>query len=527
MTRRYPIGIQTFSEIIEGKYVYIDKTDLVWQMANGAKFIFLNRPRRFGKSLLTSTLYAYFRGQKELFQGLRITELEQAWTSYPVIHLDLSILKGKENAAELQRSLCLMLYQIKDYGNDPMEKTPGEMLRGMIQRANQQTGRKVVVLVDEYDAPLLDVLHTDATLADFRRIMQEFYVPLKASESLIRFCFLTGITKFSQLSTFSTINNLYNASMDDRFAAICGITETELARDMVPDIAQMAEANGYTPEEMHQRLKMRYDGYHFSEHSEDIYNPFSLFYAFDSKDLHNYWFSSGTPTFLLRQMQHFRTDITALEHIEAPASAFDQPTENMQNALPLLYQSGYLTIKDYDRDTEAYTLAIPNQEVRIGFTEGLLPAYTGLDTGNVQLGFAAKFWRALRQNNIDLALREMQSFMASLPYVEGFKRKLEEAATAEGFYEYTLYLILSMLNVYVRTQVKCRGGRIDVVVLMPDTTYVMELKTRGTAREALAQIDSHDYDLPYRTEGRRVVKVGLLFDIESRSLKEWCVDGKE
>ena len=526
--RRYPLGIQTFSRIRREGYVYIDKTDLVWQLTHYATFIFLSRPRRFGKSLLTSTLESYFLGEREWFEGLKIMDLEQEWTQYPVIRLSLSTAKGQESPDALRDKLRLIMKPYtEDYGSDPDEKTPGGMLAGLIRRAWKKTGRQVAVLIDEYDAPLLEVLHDDAVLPQYRRVMQEFYETLKDSEAIIKFCFITGITKFSQLSTFSTINNLYNASMDDRFAAICGITETELARDMVPDIAQMAEANGYTPEEMHQRLKMRYDGYHFSEHSEDIYNPFSLFYAFDSKDLHNYWFSSGTPTFLLRQMQHFRTDITALEHIEAPASAFDQPTENMQNALPLLYQSGYLTIKDYDRDTEAYTLAIPNQEVRIGFTEGLLPAYTGLDTGNVQLGFAAKFWRALRQNNIDLALREMQSFMASLPYVEGFKRKLEEAATAEGFYEYTLYLILSMLNVYVRTQVKCRGGRIDVVVLMPDTTYVMELKTRGTAREALAQIDSHDYDLPYRTEGRRVVKVGLLFDIESRSLKEWCVDGKE
>jgi hypothetical protein len=289
------------------------------------------------------------------------------------------------------------------------------------------------------------------------------------------------------------------------------------------DIRDMADHFGCSSEEMFQRIKNRYDGYHFSEVSDDIYNPFSLLNAFGDQKLDNYWFASGTPTFLIQQMQHFKTDITSLDRLEVSSSAFDQPTENMEDALPLLYQSGYLTIKDYDPDIEAYTLSIPNQEVRVGYIRGLLPVYTGLNTNSVQMGFAAKFWKALRKGDIDLAMREMQSYMAGIPYVEGFKQKLAEAATAEGFYEYTMYLIFSMLNVYVRTQVKCAGGRTDMVVWMPDTTYVFELKVNGTAQEALQQIDDKSYAIPYATDGRKVVKVGVKFNADTRTPEDWVI----
>ena len=274
---------------------------------------------------------------------------------------------------------------------------------------------------------------------------------------------------------------------------------------------------------MFEKIKLRYDGYHFSSVSDDIYNPYSLLNALCDQQLDNYWFASGTPTFLIRQLQHFKTDIMSFDRLEVPSSAFDQPTENMKDALPLLYQSGYLTIKDYDRDIEAYTLSIPNQEVRIGYVKGLLPIYTGLNDAEVQIGFAAKFWRALKQGDVDLAMREMQTFLAGVPYVEGFKKKLEEAATAEGFYEYTMYLIFSMLNVYVRTQVKCARGRTDMVVWMPDTIYVFELKVSGTAEQALEQIDDRGYAIPYQADGRRVVKVGVKFNPDTRVPEEWSM----
>ena len=521
--RKYPVGIQTFSEIRKGNYVYIDKTDLMWEMTR-MKYVFLSRPRRFGKSLLTTTLDSYFKGQKELFEGLKIMDLETEWEQFPVIHVDLSVAKAETTVEGLRNVLFRLLNPYKDeYGEGAYESSPGGLFSGLIHRAYKQTGKQVAVIIDEYDAPLLDKLHLPELLDGFRNVMQEFFIQLKANEALIRFCFITGITKFSQLSIFSTINNLTNISMDAKYAAICGITEEELINDMAPDIAMLAEKYECTPEEMHGKLKKQYDGYRFAKKSPDIYNPFSLLKCFNQRDIANYWFESGTPTFLIRQMQHFRTDITTLERIEASATAFDRPPEAMNTALPLLYQTGYLTIKEYDRESNSYILSIPNNEVRTGFIDGLIPTYIGLDGSYVQDGFALKFWRALRKRDIDLAMKEMKTYFAGLPYVEGFQKKLEQVNNYEGFYEWSLYLIFSMLNVYVRTQVKCAGGRTDVVVEMPDTTYVLELKANGTAQEALDQINSKGYALPYETEGRQVVKVGVAFERETMTVGEYKV----
>ena len=524
LVRRYPVGIQTFSEIRESGYVYIDKTDLVWQLVHEAKYNFLSRPRRFGKSLLSSTLDAYFQGRKDLFEGLKIMQMEQEWETYPVIHLDLSVAKRQPSAEELRQALMWLMNPLcEKYGRNELETSPGKMLNGLIHRAYEQTGKQVAVIIDEYDAPLLDMLHASEQLEQFRNVMQEFYVQLKAKEAMVKFCFITGITKFSQLSIFSTINNLLNVSMQPEYAAICGITETEFATDMAPDIAMLAQKYGCTAKEMHAKLKQQYDGYRFSEESPDIYNPYSLLKCFTQKKIDNYWFDSGTPTFLIRQMQHFRTDITTMDDLEVPSTAFDRPTEAMTTALPLLYQAGYLTIKGYDRDSMAYTLGIPNQEVRLGFVDGLLPTYIGLDGADVQMGFALKFWRALRAKDLDLALREMQAYLAGLPYIEGFKKKLENISNAEGFYEWSFYLIFNMLNVYAKTQVKCAGGRIDMVAYMPDTVYVFELKVNGTAADALKQIDTKGYAIAYQTDGRNVVKVGVSFSTESKTIKDWIV----
>lgn len=521
--RHYPVGIQTFSEIVRGGYVYIDKTDLMWRMQNKRKYIFLSRPRRFGKSLLSSTLHSFFAGQKNLFTGLKVMNLENEWMSYPVIHLDLSIAKGKTSAMELKDSLMWLMNPFcEEYGFGVKEDTPGKMVSELITRASQKTGKQVVIIVDEYDAPLLDVLHED-NLDELRKVMQEFYTPLKACEKDIKFCFITGITKFSQLSIFSTINNLTNISLWPEFSAICGITENELSEQMQEDIELMANRNRLSAMEMHTKLKTLYDGYHFSEDSEEVYNPFSLLKAFDSKKIGNYWFESGTPSFLVKEMKFFQTDIMSLDQLEVPSTAFDQPTEDMEDALPLLYQSGYLTIKGYNPEIDMYTLSIPNQEVRIGYTRGLLPSYIGLKAAEVQTGFAAKFWTALKKNDIELAMREMKSYMAGILYVEGFKKKLSEAATVEGFYEYTMYLIFSMLNVYVRTQVKCAGGRADIVVWMPEKIYIFEIKVSESSGKAMNQIEANGYATPFITDGRDIVKVGIKFDKETRVPTEWTV----
>ena len=524
--RRYPVGIQTFSRLREGGYIYIDKTDLMWRMTHVSPYVFLSRPRRFGKSLLTTTLCSFFRGERELFEGLKVMEMERDWKAYPVLHIDVSMAKGQANLEELCGALKLLLEPYTAiYGKNPMETTPGKSFSGIIRRAYEQTGEQVVVVIDEYDAPLLDVLHEEEQLGGYRHVMQEFYQCLKANEAMIRFCFITGITKFSQLSIFSTLNNITNVSLDPEFAAICGITGEEIDTQMRPDVERLAAEYECSADEMRQMLRDTYDGYHFAGKSPDIYNPFSLMKAFNQRRLDNWWFESGTPSYLIRQMRHFRTDITKLDGLEVPASAFDQPTENMLDALPLLYQSGYMTIKAFDFKSRMYTLGIPNIEVRVGFTEGLLPVVAGVRGSDVQAGFAVRFWRALRQSDTDLALHELQAYLEELPYVEGFKKKLEEVSTAEGFYEWSFYLIFSMLNVYVQTQVKCARGRADMVVFMPDTIYVMELKINGTAQDALDQINDKGYALRYATDGRRVVKAGIGFSVEKRAMTDYIIEG--
>ena len=518
---RYPVGIQTFSEVRKRNCLYVDKTQYVYELANDLKYVFLSRPRRFGKSVLTSTFDSFFSGQKELFRGLAIEQLEKDWTEYPVLHFSLATAKlGSVDDLNVQILIQLERHE-KRYGIHTDITNVSERFQKLITSLFDETGKQVVVLIDEYDAPLLTVLHDPQRLEPMRTALQSFYSPLKDLDPYLRFVFITGITKFSQLSIFSTINNLVNVSLDETFATICGFTEDELRTTLWPDVERLATHLKITPEQMHNRLKQQYDGYHFAAGAPEVYNPFSLLKCFLHRKLSNYWFASGTPTFLIKQMQHFNTDITSLDSLYVPESAFDQPTENMHDALPLLYQSGYLTIKDYDPDTEAYLLSIPNQEVRVGYIDGLLPTYTGLSSGDVQIGFAAKFWKALKQGDIDLAMRHMQSYLAGIPYVEGFKQKLAEATAREGFYEYTFYLIFSMLNVYARTQVKVAGGRVDMVIFMPDAIYVMELKVGDTARHALDQIDARGYAKPYLADGRRVVEVGVSFDAERLTVDDW------
>ena len=524
LQRKYPIGIQTFAEIRKGGYLYVDKTDLVWKIANGAKYRFLSRPRRFGKSLLTTTLKAYFEGRRDLFEGLKIMELEQEWQQYPVLHFDMSMAKNCESREELRGAIMRIAAPYAErYGVSTQDITPGGIMERCIRRAYEQTGKQVVVLIDEYDAPLLDVMHEREVMSQFKRVMQEFYQPLKACEAMVRFCFLTGITKFSQLSIFSTLNNIQNVSMDDEFAAICGITEEELCTQLSDDIDMLARKYGCTTEEMHTRLKLRYDGYHFTANSPDIYNPYSLLNCFAQQQVRNYWFESGTPSFLFHQMRRFKTDITSLDNIQAAEDAFYRTTETLDSAIPLLYQAGYLTIKDYDPELEDYSLGIPNQEVRIGLTKGLLPYMSGLDDNTVVQGGAKRMWLALREGDVDRMLRELQAFLAGVPYVEGFKAKLAEAATKEGFYEYTFYLILSMLNVYVETQVKCFHGRVDMVVNAPAAVYIFEFKVKSTAERALHQIRERHYADRFSTEGRKVVKVGVNFDIDTWTIEDWTV----
>ena len=518
----YPVGIQTFSEILKNEYVYVDKTDLVWRLAHSSKYIFLSRPRRFGKSLLCSTLASYFRGEKELFEGKKIMEMEKDWENYPVIHLELSTAKNQPSAERLESAL---VYNMEPYtdklGRRDSEILPGQVLKGLIKRSFEKTGKQVVVILDEYDAPLLDVLHEEEKLPEFRRVLQEFYQPLKAMEPMVKFCFITGITKFSQLSIFSTINNLRNVSMEPAFAAICGITKEELETTLMPDIKELAEANGWTVEETLQKLKLQYDGYHFSEVSPDIFNPFSLMNAFAAQRLSNYWFTSGTPSFLFRQMRKFNTNVLELDRLEVPSSQFDVPTEAMTTALPLLYQSGYLTIKGFDPDSQLYTLDFPNAEVKVGFLESFLVTVMGHSDNSE--GFASRFYVSLLRHDIDGAMRLMQSFFASIPYLDHGNKDLDELTRFEAYYEVLMYVVFSIFNCRTYTEVKTALGKADVVVFMNDATYVMEIKINGTAQEALEQIDTKNYAVPYEGTGLPVVKIGIGFSKETRTVSEWEV----
>lgn len=519
--RIYPVGIQDFEKLRNKDAIYVDKTDLIYSLAQ-KDYIFLNRPHRFGKSLLSSTLKYYFQGRKDLFQDLAIESFEKEWKQYPVLHFDLSTAKNQELIgvkSEIERQL--RQYE-NIYGQDVKNDSPGKRLTYLINAAHKQSEQKTVVIIDEYDAPMLDVLHDDEKMDKVRKLMQEFYAPLKACDADLRFVFITGITKFSQLSIFSVINNLTNVSMLPEYSAICGITEEELHTVFKEDIAVLAEKYKCTEEEMRIRLKMQYDGYHFSEDSADIYNPFSLLNVFAANKIRSYWFESGTPTYLIHQLRHFGTDVTTLDAIEASEEMFDRPSEVMNDTLPLLYQSGYLTIKSYDQDFGSYILGIPNKEVRVGLTEHLLPFYTHR-SDMVNGGFIQDFCRAMLREDLNAALMAMRAYMASIPYPEGGKSILEDMEKNEYYYETIFYLVFSFMNRHVQTQVKTCRGRADVVMFTPKAIYVFELKINKSAQEALAQIDEKGYMIPYTADGRKLVKCGICFSTETRTIEDWII----
>ena len=522
--RLYTAGIADFERVRQDGRIYVDKTDLIYKLAHESQFVFLSRPRRFGKSLLCSTLKYYFQGRKDLFEGLAIAELEKDWLQYPVLHFDLSACKNQPNMQEIVRTLE---DELKDYeriyGKDETETTPGKRFKGVVKRAHEKTGLKTVVILDEYDAPLLDYLHKPTELEQVRRIMQEFYQIVKICDKDEQFVFITGITKFSQLSIFSTLNNLRNISMLPQYSAICGITKSELEIVFDEDIQLLADEVGYSKQQMLDRLKLQYDGYHFGKKSEDIFNPFSLMYAFTNKEIDYYWFASGTPTFLFEEMKRFNTNLLELEKLQVPASQFDVPTEGMTSALPLLYQAGYLTIKGYDFDRDLYTLDFPNAEVKVGFMENFLPFMMGIFNSNSR-GFAGNFYADLLNHDIEAAMKDMQAFFASIPYLEFGEKELDDISKYEAYYEVLTYVVFSIFNCRTFTQVKVARGRTDVVVFMRDATYVMELKMHGTAKDALTQINSKDYGVPYQADGKPVVKIGIAFSKETKTISDWKIE---
>jgi len=518
MEKKYPIGVQTFEKIVQGKFRYVDKTRFVYDIAQKYPTVFLSRPRRFGKSLLTSTFHSYFEGRKELFEGLDVAQLESEWTKYPVLHFDMSGAKHMD-AKRLQNMLNLQLMEYESiYGRGEDEVESNDRLKGLIKRAYEQTKQKVVVLIDEYDAPLLDVLNDREALRENRNVTRNFYSPLKLSDPYLRFVFITGITKFSQLSIFSELNNLKNISMLPEYAGICGITNEELQSQFSEDINDLASRLGISREEALTMLKEYYDGYHFCEESPDIYNPFSLINALNDGKFDSYWFDSGTPTFLIEQMRRFHSTPQSISEVRARKSDFDAPTENMKSITPLLYQSGYLTIKGYNPVNKAYTLAIPNREVRAGLMENLVP-YVANDLYATPISMlVADMQEAFYDDDIEKVMELMKTFFSSLPYADNAQKN------PESFYQMLLFVIFNMMCLYVDVEVRTPQGRADLVLNAEHKIYVIEVKVDKSAEIALDQINLKNYGERFLIQGKPIVKVGINFDSEkTHNITGWII----
>lgn len=513
--RKYPYGIQVFSMIRRENYLYVDKTEYVYRMTHSDnKYMFLNRPRRFGKSLLTDTLHCYFEGRKELFQGLAIERLETEWTSYPVLHFDMSL--GKHLAEDaLNRFLHSVLVDNEIRLGIIARETQDTNIRlkNLIMDAYKKFNKEVVVLIDEYDAPLLDVMHEDQNLPVLRNVMRNFYSPLKACGQYLRYVFLTGITKFSQLSIFSELNNIQNISMMPEYAAICGITEDEMRTQMDADIALLAERLGTTKEDALRQLKTYYDGYHFTWPSPDVYNPFSLMASFSEGRISSYWFGSGTPTYLIEMLNKYQVIPQEISGRKCEASDFDAPTERMTDITPLFYQSGYLTIKNYSAFSDLYLLDIPNKEVRIGLMKSLLVNYVRRPAEvNTLVGEMAE---CIHFGDMDGALRLMQTVLSTVPYCENTRY--------EGHYQQMLYLIFTLLGSFADVEVRTPRGRVDVVMRTHDTLYIIELKLDKDADAAMRQIDLKQYPERFTLCGLPIVKVGINFDSGRHTLTDWVI----
>ena len=513
----YPIGIQTFERIRKEDKFYVDKTEYIYRMTHtDGTYFFLSRPRRFGKSLLVSTFQSYFEGKKELFEGLAIEKLEKEWDEYPVLHFSLAGGKHMEKE-QLVRYLLYILKENEDrFGVDCDSPDPNVRLLNLIKTVTVKTGRQAVVLIDEYDAPLLDVVHEKETLDVLRNTMRNFYSPLKDCESMLRFVFLTGITKFSQLSIFSELNNITNVSMDEPYAGICGITKEEMLSQMSDDIDALAEHLELSREETIQELKDHYDGYHFCWPSPDVFNPYSLLNCFADGKLKAYWFGSGTPTYLIEKMREFHVLPSQLGRVRAKASSFDAATERMTSLTPLLYQSGYLTIKNYEKKIDVYTLDFPNKEIEVGLFDSLLPGYlgSGIDTGRVVIADISSY---INSGKMDEALQMLADFLETIPYCDN--------TNYEGHYQQMLYILFALLTDYnIIVEQHTAKGRIDITMETADTIYVMELKFNKSAQEALDQINDKHYAQAFSLKNKEIVKVGLNFSVKDEAnTLEWVI----
>ena len=511
---KYPIGIQDFDKIINEGYTYVDKTELIYKLVHEGSYYFLSRPRRFGKSLLMSTLDAYFSGKRELFKNLAIEKLEEDWTAYPVLHLDLNT--GKYNSKDsLTHALDDFLSRLEaNYGTFHSEKTLELRFMGIIERIYHKTGKPVVILVDEYDKPLLQSINNKELQEDFRATLKAFYSVLKTQDRYIRFALLTGVTKFGKVSVFSDLNNLTDISMDESYDTLCGITEEEMHRYFEESIQKLAERYKISYEETCARLKKRYDGYHFVEYGTGVYNPFSLLSTFRASKFGSYWFETGTPTFLVQLLQRENFYLPDLTQQQVSADMLNCIDTMDRNPIPVIYQSGYLTIKDYDEEFKVYTLGFPNEEVEEGFANYLLPYYAHTGSEGAPM-YVRNFVLALRNGRPEQFMKRMQVLFADTDY--------KIVGNAELYFQNAFYIVTKLLGFYTEVERTISDGRIDMIVKTKDYIYIFEFKYDQNADIALQQIENKGYAQPFVTDGRKIVKIGVNFSREHRCIDEWKI----
>ena len=510
----YPIGIQNFEKLRKEGCVYVDKTALMYKMVKEGNYYFLSRPRRFGKSLLISTLEAYFLGKKELFEGLAVAELEKDWVEYPVLHLDLNT-KKYDSIEALESILDIFLCEWeKKYGSWEKETDFSSRFEGTIRRAKEKTGRNVVILVDEYDKPMLQAIGNDELQKAYRDTLKSFYGALKSQDACIKFALLTGVTKFGKVSVFSDLNNLKDISMSQYYYDLCGITEKELHHYFDDEVGQLAQMNNQTKEEAYDRLKEEYDGYHFTYDTPGMYNPFSILWTLSERRYGSYWFETGTPTFLVELLQKADYNLEEMAGIEADTDMLGS-IFNDDNPIPVIYQSGYLTIKDYDREFGLYKLGFPNREVENGFMKFLLPFYTAKRNTSSSFEIGC-FVKDIKSGNAEGFMQRLQSFFAGAKFDQ-------IARDTENWFQNVVFIVTRLCGLYIEAEHQTSNGRIDLVLKTDKYIYVMELKYDGTAEEALRQIDDKGYALPWQSDGRTVIKVGANFSSSLRRLDGWII----
>ena len=509
---KYPIGIQTFKDIRKEDFAYVDKTAHIYRLATEGRFYFLSRPRRFGKSLLLSTLKSYFEGNREVFEGLAISKLEKEWKQYPVLHLDLNVKKyeSKESlVAVLARHLELWEAKYGDKYNDGTVED--RFFHCIVNAAQQSPEGKVVVLIDEYDKPLLEAIGKPELQEEYRQTLKAFYSNIKSCDEYIRFAMLTGVTKFSHLSVFSGLNNLNDISMLPQYAEICGISEVELHENFDESVGEVAAANGLTKEQCYERLRQEYDGYHFFPGATGMYNPFSLLSVLYSGVFKRYWFATGTPNFLVEVIKHCDYPLDRLTTEEVTASEMDAIDSMFTNPIPLFFQSGYLTIKDYNSQFEMYRLGFPNREVEQGFTQFMAVYYHGNNKNSV---FAInKFVLAVDRGDVETFMNLLQAFYADSDY--------QLTGKLEVYFQNSLMVLFRLMGFYVQVERHTSKGRMDVTIQTKDYIYILELKVDKSAAEALQQIDDKQYAAPFAADPRKLFKIGVCFSSEERGISEW------